>query len=93
LLSLNSIVKHSKDIFWQDVVNDVVILSVENAQYFGSETTGAIIWRLMEAPTSIASICETLMNQFEIDKGSCEAEVLDFIGQLKAADLIELISE
>jgi hypothetical protein len=93
LLSLNSIVKHSDDIFWQDVVDDVVILSIEKAQYFGSESTGATIWRFLEAPTSIASICEKLMTQFEIDRGVCEAEVLDFIAQLRAAALIEVISE
>jgi hypothetical protein len=93
LLSLSSIVKHSEDIFWQDVVDDVVILSIENAKYFGAETTGAMIWRLMEAPTSIASICEKLMTQFEIDRSVCELEVLDFIAQLRVAALIEVVSE
>ena len=86
-------VKHSKDIFWQDVIDDVVILSTENAQYFGAETTGAMIWRLLEAPTSIAAICENLIQQFDVDKASCEAEVLEFVGQLKAAGLIEVLSD
>jgi hypothetical protein len=93
LLSLKSIVKHSKDIFWQDVIEDVVILSMENAQYFGAETTGAVIWRLLQAPTRIDSICDNLVDQFEIDRASCEAEVLEFVEQLKAAKLIEIVSE
>jgi Coenzyme PQQ synthesis protein D (PqqD) len=91
-LRVNSLVRHTSDVFWQDVVEDVVILSMENAHYFGAEGTGAEIWRLLEKPIKIEDICASLVENYEIDRQTCEAEVLAFIEELNAAGLIELVS-
>ena len=91
-LTLQSVVVQKQDVFWQDVVGDVVILDVNQGQYFGAEDTSAAIWQLLDKPVAIATICDRITEVYDINRETCEAETLAFIEQLRAAGLIELVN-
>ena len=89
-ITLETTVKHIDGVFWQDVVEDVVMLDVEKGQYFGAENTGAHIWRLFEQPVTVAVACDQMMDDYDVDRETCEAEVLSFVTQLHEAGLVEV---
>ena len=91
-LNLQSKISHAEEVFWQDVVGDIVILDMEQGQYFGAEDTGARIWKLIEQPITVAHLCDQLLALYEIDRKTCETEVLAYLEQLLAAKLIVISS-
>lgn len=90
-ITLETAIKHVEGVFWQDVVEDVVMLDVEKGQYFGAENTGAFIWRLFEQPATVSVACDRLMDEYDVDRETCEEEVLAFLEQLHKAGLIEVV--
>lgn len=81
-LTLNTVVVRQPDLTFAEVDGDLVILSIQNSKYYGSEIVGRRVWHLIEQPISIAQICETLLNEFEVERATCEADVLAFLVQL-----------
>ena len=90
-LSLQAVVVQNDGVFWQDVIDDVVILDMEQGQYFGIENTGATIWRLLEKPVTIAALCDRLTELYDVDRETCETDVLAFAERLHVAGLITIV--
>ena len=80
------------DLIFTEVDNDLVILSIANSKYYGAESVGRYIWQLIEQPIVIADVCAALLDKFEIDRPTCEREMLTFLGQLLSEKLIDVQS-
>ena len=68
---------------------EVAVLNVEKALYFGLQGVGAHIWDFLEAPHSVAEICEDVTAKFDVAPEVCRQDVLTFLGALQDAGLIE----
>ena len=51
---------------------------------------GSRVWTLLEWPTTIAALVERLVEEFEVTRESCEAQVLEFVRALHAENLIQI---
>jgi hypothetical protein len=89
-LDLTSVVQRRPDLLATEMEEVTVMLNVEKNRYYGFEEVGGRIWQLLEEPRSIASICQTLTAEFEVELEQCERETLDFVRQLLAEDLVAL---
>ena len=70
--------------------NEVAILEMQAACYYGANEVGIHIWRQLEAPQTVAAICRSVEAAFEVDPDTCRADVVRFLGELHAAHLIEI---
>lgn len=87
--SVETIVNRSSDLVFNEVDGDIIMLSIKTSKFYGSETVGCRIWQLINEPVSIGSICDTLMGEFEIDRATCEQEVIAFVQRMSDEELIE----
>ena len=69
--------------------NEMAILDLNASTYFGLNEVGAHIWNLLDEPRSVAAICESVVDQFEVDPERCRSDVELFLGSLQQAGLIE----
>lgn len=67
-----------------------VILEPAAGRYFGTEKVGASIWRMLEAPVSVATICRRVVEQYDVQPGRCEADVRAYLATLHAQGLLEI---
>jgi hypothetical protein len=73
-----------------DVADEVVLLSVENGQYYGLNAVGASIWRLIQAPRTLDQIRDKLLDEYEdVSEETCTAEVIAFVTSMLALDLVK----
>ena len=72
--------------------DETVLLSLEQQSYFGMRATSQRIWQLLEQPQTLQQILDTLLREYEVDRGQCEREVSAFMDSLWAAGLIQLAS-
>lgn len=81
-------VRRIDTVFSSSVGDDLVIFDHARGAYYGSGPVGEAIWALIEEPLSVSAICDRLMEQFEVDRATCEREVIDFLGDLGTRGLI-----
>lgn len=72
-------------------INDeVAILDLNRAIYFGLQGIGVHIWDALEHPRSVNDLCASVMAEFEVSEATCHADVVQLLGSLEAEGLIEV---
>lgn len=67
---------------------ELALLDLASGAYLGFNATAAHIWRLLEEPRTLGSLCQAMMLEFEIDAERCREEVAALLDRLVAAGLV-----
>lgn len=70
------------------VGDETVILDLGSGTYFGLDPIGARIWQLMAEGRALAEICETMLEEYEVERGQLEADLLRLAGELVERGLV-----
>jgi hypothetical protein len=70
--------------------NEVMILNLENGVYYGLDEVGARIWEILQEPRTLGEIRETLLSEFDVDADRCERDLVQLVGELMDAHLVEV---
>ncbi len=90
MLSLNSVVVVGKAPVFSNVGDEIVILNPQNGHYYGLNPLGARIWTLIQEPTRVSQVRDTLLAEYEVSAEECERDLLDILESLAAQGLIEV---
>jgi hypothetical protein len=71
-----------------DVDDEVVMLDPATSNYFGLDGVGARIWDLCEQPQSVEALVAVLITEYDVDESTCSTEVMSFLAELEAANLL-----
>lgn len=91
-MNLNSMVKQGDDPLSAEVDGELIMMSIEQGNYYGLGETGSRIWKLMETPIRVSDLCATLCQEYDVAPSVCEADTLDFLEKLAEQGLIEASS-
>jgi len=75
-----------------DLDGRVVLLSIENGEYYNMNEVGSRIWALLEKPMTVAALIDTLLAEFEVERAQCEREAMAFLEQLQKDRLLKVES-
>lgn len=89
-LSLHSIVMATKEQVSCSLGDESAILSTKNSVYYGLDAVGTRIWKLLQEPRSVREICNTVLDEFEVDPDRCQRDLLELLARMKAEGLIEV---
>lgn len=67
---------------------EMVLLNIDGGAYFGMEGVAKRVWEQLAEPSRVADLCTALLARFAVDTDTCREEVLAFLAQLQAKDLI-----
>jgi hypothetical protein len=91
-LSLAATVRASDQQISCDVADEVVLLSMQNGQYYGLNQVGASIWRLIQRPRTLVEVRDDLLKEYtDVTPETCSMEVLAFTANMLALGLIQLL--
>jgi len=82
VITTDSVITQIEEIVASDIDGETVMMSVENGKYYGLDNVGSRIWELIERPVKISKLIDTLLEQFDVDRETCEKDVLTFLNQL-----------
>jgi hypothetical protein len=68
---------------------EVAILHMDKAAYYGLDPVGGRIWALIEKPVAVRKVLETMLGEYEVDAETAERDLLEIVGQLIDAGLVE----
>jgi hypothetical protein len=92
-ITVNSIVVVTKDQVSADLSGEAAILNLKSGIYFGLNTVGASIWKLIQEPRRVNEIRDTLVQEYDVDPDQCEKDLLALLEELLSKELIELKNE
>ena len=70
--------------------DEIILMHVESGGFFSLGSTSLRIWQLLEQPQTIHSLCECLINEFDVPREQCLVDVVQLISNLKDRDLIDI---
>ena len=71
-----------------DIDQEIVVMRLDNGEFFSLEGTAAATWRLIDGTRDRAALIEALATEYGTDRSEIAADVDDFLAQLKELGLI-----
>lgn len=93
MLNLGSVVRRDVGVVAAEAGNDVVMVSIENGQYYGVSEIAREIWRTIERPTKVSELIDNLIANYNVERALCEIDTLSFLEELLTEHLIQLDAE
>ena len=92
-MTLEDLVSRGPSALSAEIDGEVVALDIGKGVCYGLDPVGSRVWALIEQPVAVATVCQVLMREFDVDASTCEADVLDLFVQLRAEGLIAVRPE
>lgn len=73
-----------------EVDGELVALHVDKGTCYGFNGTATRIWAMIAEPKRLDELRDALVAEYDVDPGSCEAQLLDLLKDLEADGLVEL---
>lgn len=90
VITIDSMIRQGENQVSAEIDGEVALMSIVNGKYYNMNSTGSRIWGLIDQPRRIADVCETLLEEFVIDREQCQSEVLAHVQELIQQKLVEV---
>lgn len=87
VLDDSTVVAQSPGMIGADVDGEVVLIGVDTGRYHGLDPVGSAIWRALETPIRVDTLCAKMVADFEGDAATVARETRDFVARLLSHDL------
>jgi len=77
-----TVISQIEEIVASDIDGETVMMSIENGKYYGLDDIGSRIWELIEQPIKVSDLIDALLERFDVDRETCERDVLKFLNEL-----------
>lgn len=80
--------KFADNIALTELDSELVLLNLDNGEYFALNTTGALIAKLVNQGLSLAEAGKQIAEKFSIELDRAQSDVSELIGQLMEQQLL-----
>jgi hypothetical protein len=87
-ISLDTMLQRKPDTLFNQIDGEVVMLSIENSEYYGMDKVGSFIWELLAIPISFQELLYKLMDEYDVSEKQCSNDTLTFLYKLLDKKLI-----
>jgi hypothetical protein len=91
-LSVHSIVIATSEQVSCPLGEESAILNLKNTVYYGLNPVGARVWNLLQQPRTVGELRDVLLDEYEVDAGRCESDLLELLEKMRSEGLIEVRS-
>lgn len=81
----------SDQLLSSQVEDELVMLDIDRGEYFGLNAVGSFLWEQLAEPTTGSELSERLIEAFEVDSATSEADVAEFLQSLLERGLIAAV--
>lgn len=89
-ISTESIVSQIDEIVASDIDDEKVMMSIEKGRYYGLDPVGSRVWELIGKPIRVSELIDTLLLQYDVDRETCEQDVLSFLEELYEDEILRV---
>lgn len=89
-IGLHDIVSHKPGYVVSEMDGEKVMFSVSEGKYYNLGRAGGLIWDLTASAVTVSAIVDLLLQEYEVDRQTCEEQVLAFLGNLRREGMLEV---
>ncbi len=91
-MNLSDKVNRAKEIPWQQIESQVVLLNPKQNMAHELNVLGSEIWHLLNETSSLSVIHSNLLKEYEVESLQLENDILKFVNEMIELDLLERVS-
>ncbi len=91
VIDFDTVVVQTEGIFSSELDGETVLMSTTQAAYFGLDSTGQVIWTMIDQPRPVGDLCDKLVADYNVERSTIERDVFDFLNQLNKEGLIQIV--
>lgn len=76
------------DVISAVVDDEVVALDAAMGVCFGLNAVASRVWEMIAEPAQVCALSDVLLQEYDVDRATCEAQVLELLESLRAEGLI-----
>ncbi|KUP21473.1 lasso peptide biosynthesis PqqD family chaperone [Paenibacillus sp. DMB5] len=92
VLSLETVLVQRPGNIASDMDGEKVMLNIQNGKYYNLGEVGGEIWSAIAQPAPVSRIVEVIRETFDVPAETAERDVLEFVQNLLAEDLVAIDS-
>lgn len=92
-LSLESTLRITDDVIFNDLQGEVVILNLKTGLYFGLDPVGARAWQLIQEHGRLGPVRNAMLQEYEVSPEHLWEDLQDLVTRLADDGLVEVINE
>jgi hypothetical protein len=73
-----------------ELAGETVILDTASDRYFALSAIGTEIWNRLQTPCTLAALCESLQQEYDVTPQQCLADISALLDQLLAHGLVAI---
>ena len=89
-ITTETVISRIEEIVASNIDGETVMMSIENGKYYGLDDIGSRIWELIEKRIKVSNLIDTLLERFDVDRETCEKDVLKFLNELNEDRILEV---
>jgi hypothetical protein len=86
----STIISRSPSVLTAEVDGEIVMMSIEQGQYFGLDDIGSDIWKRLDSPCAFADLVDRLAADYDADRASIAADVRTLLESMAVQDVVRL---
>jgi hypothetical protein len=90
-LTSKALVSRNQDLIAASIDNDLVMMSVDQGEYYGITGVGSQVWEMLAEPISVEDITRHLCAEYDVDKNLCQADMQSFVDDLLKLGLVSIV--
>ena len=90
-LSLTDRLVKSEDALFRELDAEAVLLNLRTGVYYGLDAVGTRAWQLLVEHGDLAHVRDVMLDEYDVDRGALEQDLLDLGRQLHDAGLCSIV--
>ena len=90
-IDLSTTIKQAKDQLSCLLHEEVAILNLNSALYYGLGDVGGVIWEQLKEEKTVKELCRVVTERFDVTERQCEFDIMDFLNKLADVGLIDIL--
>lgn len=91
MINENTQIVLNKKIEVADLAGEKVMVDFDTGKYYLLKGPANEIWALIQQPTTVTQVVDSLLDVYEIDRPTCLQNTADFLQQLAENNFISLV--
>jgi hypothetical protein len=72
----------------RELSGETVLLNLESGIYYGLDAIGTRVWQLLMQGRTIASVCETMIDEYDVAAEALHDDVVRLVGELRERGIV-----
>jgi hypothetical protein len=72
----------------RELSGETVLLNLESGVYYGLDSVGTRVWQLIVQGRTIAGVCDTMLEEYEVAPDLLHADVTRLVGELRDRGIV-----